>query len=188
MKKYYAAMMFGWLCVIISFAYMDDQVRKEAAAANEYEIIEPITAQAYQPEPKVIFESPKPIEPEVVERTIETPLTDEEIDMIARLTYAEAGNQGEEGIRLVIDTILNRVDHPRFPSRVSDVIWQRYQFSPMWNGGYNAAIIRDDIRALVCEELYGRVNYDVIFFTAGGYGMYGKPLFQVGNHYFCSYE
>lgn len=186
MKKYYAAMIVGWLCLVLSFAYVDDQARK---SQEEIDKAIPITAQAhYEPITYISernYTQPEPIQTE--EEVVETVLTDEEIEMIARLTYAEAGNQEEEGIRLVIDAVLNRVDHPRFPSSVKDVIWQPYQFSPMWNGGYNAAILRDDILDLVRQEAKKRTDHDVIFFNAVGYS-YGTPLFKIGAHYFSSYE
>lgn len=62
------------------------------------------------------------------------------------------------------------------------------QFSSMWNGRVDKCFADDDICQLVEEELQSRTNVDTIFFTAGGYGKYGTPMFQVGNHYFSSYE
>ena len=46
---------------------------------------------------------------------------------------AEAEGECEEGKRLVIDTILNRVDSEHFPDTVYEVIYQPNQFSSMWN-------------------------------------------------------
>lgn len=114
-------------------------------------------------------------------------LTSEEIDLIAIVTMAEAEGECEEGKRLVIDTILNRVDHDRFPNTVKEVIYQKNQFSSMWNGRVDRCYIQDSIVELVKEELEERHNSDVIFFNAGGYSAYGTPLFQVENHYFSSY-
>lgn len=115
-------------------------------------------------------------------------LSREDIELIALVTMAEAEGECEEGKRLVIDTILNRVDSPYFPNTVHDVIYQKSQFSSMWNGRVNKCTARDDICQLVEEELQSRSNVDTIFFTAGRYGKYGKPLFQLGNHYFSSYK
>ena len=102
----------------------------------------------------------------------------EDIELLALVT----------GKRLVIDTVLNRVDHGRFPDTISDVIYQKGQFSSMWNGRSNRCYVSDDICKLVEEELESRTNTDVIFFHAGRYSDYGSPLFQVGNHYFSSYN
>lgn len=118
----------------------------------------------------------------------EEQLSDEDIALIALVTMAEAEGECEEGKRLVIDTILNRIDSEHFPDTVYDVIYQPYQFSSMWNGRVDRCEVRDDICQLVKEELECRKNYDVIFFTAGCYSDYGVPMFQVENHYFSSYE
>ena len=94
----------------------------------------------------------------------------------------------EEGKRLVIDTILNRVDSEHFPDTVYEVVYQPNQFSSMWNGRVDRCEVRADICDLVYEELESRSNYDVVFFTAGEYSAYGVPMFQVENHYFSRYE
>ena len=138
-------------------------------------------------------ETEKPIEatPMVEEvAPVETPvhLEEWEIILLARLTEAEAGGEPEYGQRLVIDTVLNRMDHPAFPSTLYNVIYQPYHFSPIWNGGINCYTGRVDLIQLVREEIIHRTNRDVIFFQAGGYSIYGVPLFQVGGHYFSSYD
>lgn len=115
-------------------------------------------------------------------------LTQEEIELIALVTMAEAEAEPEEGQRLVIDTILNRVDSPYFPDTVYDVIWQKNQFTSMTNGRADRCYPREDLCELVKEELEYRYNYDVIFFRTTRYSDYGVPLFQVGHHYFSSYN
>lgn len=127
------------------------------------------------------------IDTEQLEPAEEFPLSDCEIDLIALVVMAEAEGESEEGKRLVIDTILNRVDSEYFPDTVEGVIYQPNQFSSMWNGRADRCYVTDEIRQLVKEELASRANYDVIFFTAGHYGEYGKHMFPVGNHYFSSY-
>ena len=101
---------------------------------------------------------------------------------------AEAEGESEEGKRLVIDIILNRVDHEKFPNTIKEVIYQPHQFTSIHNGRINKCYVTDEISQLVEEELVTRTNDEVIFFTAGEYGKYGKPLFSVGNHYFASYD
>lgn len=118
----------------------------------------------------------------------ETGLTTEEINLIALIVMAEAEEESEIGKRLVIDTILNRVDSGYFPDSVYEVVYQPNQFSSVWNGRIQRCYVSDDIRQLVIDESINRLNENCVFFTAGGYGRYGKPMFQVGNHYFSSYE
>ncbi len=125
-------------------------------------------------------------EEEVIEQAIL--LSQEEIELIALVTMAEAEGEPEEGKRLVIDTILNRVDSGYFPDTVYEVVYQKNQFTSMWNGRVERCEVRDDIYQLVLEELSNRTNSEVVFFTAGCYSNYGVPLLQVGNHYFSKYE
>ena len=153
--------------------------------------LEPIEVvnEVYEPEPieEVIVEDIYEPEP-IVEVEDEQILTDEEIELIALVTMAEAEGEPEEGKRLVIDTILNRVDGEYWPDTVTDVIYQKSQFTSMWNGRVNRCYVREDICQLVREELKSRTNNEVVFFTAGKYGKYGKPMFSIGNHYFASYD
>lgn len=146
---------------------------KVAAAVEE-----PVEIEMVEEEPVVVAE---------VEEKPEYPLTDAEIELIALITMAEAEGESEEGKRLVIDTILNRVDHDRFPDTVEGVIYQKNQFSCVWNGRVDRCYVKDEIVELVKEELIDRTNHEVMFFTAGKYGKYGKALFVEGNHYFSSY-
>ncbi len=118
----------------------------------------------------------------------ETNVSDKDVNLIALVTMAEAEGECEEGKRLVIDTILNRVDSQYFPDSVFDVVYQPYQFSSMWNGRVERCEVREDICNLVREELHSRTNYETVFFTADYYGEYGVPMFKVGNHFFSSYE
>ena len=117
----------------------------------------------------------------------EVSLTEEEIELIALVTMAEAEGECEEGKRLVIDTILNRVDSLYFPDSIHEVVYQKNQFSSMWNGRVDRVEATEEVCKLVREELALRTNSDVVFFTAGNYGKYGNPMFQIGNHYFSSY-
>lgn len=120
------------------------------------------------------------------EETIQ--MSDEDIELIALVTMAEAEGESELGKRLVIDTILNRVDSEHFPDTVSDVVYQPNQFSSMWNGRSDRCYVNDDICELVKEELESRENSDVVFFRTKKYSKYGEPVVQVDHHYFSKYE
>lgn len=115
-------------------------------------------------------------------------MSEEDIKLIALVTMAEAEGECEQGKRLVIDTILNRVDHPEFPSTVYEVVYQPNQFTSMWNGRVDECEVRTDVYDLVLEELENRTNDEVCFFRTDYYSKYGTPLFQVGNHYFSSFN
>lgn len=158
-----------------------EQTQTYVSEAQEYD--------AMAEEPVIFIEKPLEETEPVPEPVEEVPysLTDEEIDLLALVTMAEAEGEPEEGKRLVIDTILNRVDSEYFPDTVHDVIYQPKAFTSMWTSRVSRCYVRDDIRQLVIEELESRTNDDVIFFRTDYYHSYGIELFQVGNHYFSKY-
>lgn len=141
-------------------------------------------------EPIEVVEIIEPIElpeaPQVVEEEPDLPLTDAEIDLIALVTMAEAEGESEQGKRLVISTILNRVDDSRFPNTVNGVVYQPNAFEAMHNGRADRCYVSETIRELVISELRNRTNREVMYFRTGHYSSYGTPLFKVGNHYFSA--
>lgn len=164
----------------------------EAVAVNsvkpiqETDILESVSVKkAISVEPmaekEVVVES-KPEEPPA------TLATQEEIELIALCVMAEAEGECEYGQRLVIDVILNRVDDPHFPGTIYDVIYQKNQFAGMYGDRITRCYVKDELVQLVREELENRTDYDVVFFRTGHYHSYGVPMFQVGAHYFSSYD
>lgn len=115
-------------------------------------------------------------------------ISKEDLELLALLTMAEAEGEPPYGQRLVVSTVLNRVDSEHFPNNIHDVIWEKNQFSPMWNGRIENCIVQDDIYQLVLEEVNSRTNKDIVFFNANTYSEYGTPVLNVGNHYFSSYN
>lgn len=131
----------------------------------------------------------EPIIEETETRT-ESDLEEEEhmdnLELLAQLVEAEAGNQDQVGKRLVVDVVLNRVDSPNFPNTISEVIYQPNQFSCVKDGGLERAGYRmtEDDYYIVSDELFDRLDYEVAFFTGGGYSEYCEPCYQHGAHYF----
>lgn len=132
---------------------------------------------------------PTTTQPSISKKVFKTTmnLTEEEIRLIALVTMAEAEGEPELGKRLVIDTILNRVDSKHFPNTVKGVVYQSNQFSSVWNGRIDRCYVRDDIYQLVVEEAESRANQHVIFFRTDYYHPYGTPMFSIGDHYFSEY-
>lgn len=121
-------------------------------------------------------------EPEV------TSVSEADIQLLSLLTMAEAEGESEEGQRLVIDVVLNRVDDPHFPDTIYEVVYQKNQFSGMCEERVSRCYVMNELVQLVREELEHRTNYDVVYFRTEHYHSYGVPLFQVGAHYFSSYD
>lgn len=64
----------------------------------------------------------------------EIKISEEEIDLLARIVRAEAQTEPFIGKVAVVDVIMNRVDDPQFPDTVEDVIYAPGQFQPVMNG------------------------------------------------------
>ncbi|QHJ73779.1 putative lysin [Butyrivibrio virus Ceridwen] len=62
--------------------------------------------------------------------------TYDEAQMLMRIAQAEAGNQGVEGMKLVMTVVLNRVASNHYPDTIEGVIFQANQFQPVSDGRY----------------------------------------------------
>lgn len=93
--------------------------------AGESEALDWVSAQIKE-RPIIIIEEEIPL---TKQANFIDNLTDEEIDLICRIAYREAGNQCEDGKRAVIEVIINRVMHEVFPNTVYDVLSAPTQFS-----------------------------------------------------------
>lgn len=114
-----------------------------------------------QTEPlSLIVETPAPstdilLEEEPAPTPEQEPLaTREEIELLALCAMAEAEGECEQGQRLVIDSVLNRVDNPHFPDTISEVIWQKNQYAGM----YGDRITRCYVTPMGLKSLNGTVT------------------------------
>lgn len=66
------------------------------------------------------------------------PYTEEELDMLSRVIFAEAGSDciSDEHQQLVGAVVLNRIADPRFPDTMKEVIWAKGQYACIQNGTY----------------------------------------------------
>jgi spore germination cell wall hydrolase CwlJ-like protein len=69
------------------------------------------------------------------------PYTESDIDLLARLIYAEAQGQSYKAQAAVGAVVVNRVQSSAWPNTIKDVIYQKsagyYQFTPVVNGWIN---------------------------------------------------
>ena len=107
-----------------------------------------------------------------------------DINLMAHMVQAEAGGQPEDGQRLVVDVVLNRVGSEIFPDTVSGVILSPGQFAVVSNGAIRRATPPYEIYRYIREEMRERTNTEVFYFTAGGYNPSGEAWQKVGDHYF----
>ena len=104
--------------------------------------------------------------------------TPEEIVMIGKIVEHECPHESELGQRLVVDTILNRVESDEFPNSVRDVLEQEGQYCKP------DKLPPNDIYKIIADEIYNRTNPDVLWFRTKHYHKLGTPLIQEGSHYF----
>lgn len=78
-------------------------------------------------------------ESEPVEIKVEPTYTEEELDLLSRLIFAEVGCEWiPDNIQLYVGSVvLNRVESGLFPDNIYDVIYAKGQYSPTWSGAIN---------------------------------------------------
>lgn len=108
----------------------------------------------------------------------------DDCELIALVCVAEAEGESELGKRLVIDTILNRLDSEYFPNTIHEIIYAPGQYECINNGRINRVEYDEYIAKLVLEEFNNRTNNEVIYFKTKGYFNFGTPLLNEGSHYF----
>lgn len=172
--------------LLVTTSFTDYRVTyPEAITIEDIEEQIPIETTTRTVKVETVKSNPHVIEVETMEHDY---ISDEDTVLLALLTMAEAEGESEEGKRLVIDTVLNRVDSEHFPNTISEVIYQKGQFTSMYNGRVDRVNITKEVVTLIEEEMRNRMNNEVMYFHARDYGKYGVPMFSVGNHYFSSYD
>lgn len=112
-------------------------------------------------------------------------LTVEEAQLLMRLATAEAGNQGVEGMRLVMSVVLNRVSSDKFPNSIKDVIYQKNAFSSLARLK-KTEILFEAREALILIEC-GNIQPEIIGFEkkkSRKLRKYFKESFVFGEHRF----
>lgn len=67
-------------------------------------------------------------------------LTNEDIEILYKITSAERGDGTQQQQEYVVSVILNRVLSSKFPNTVHGVVFAPIQFEPTRNGAYDAAV------------------------------------------------
>lgn len=129
-------------------------------------------------------------EPAVAEILKEEDLSEElwydDLELLAQIVEAEAGNQDLTGRRLVVDVVLNRVEDERFPGTIREVIYQRRQFSCLYDGNFERAgesISELSYEAVRMNAINGeRLDTGILYFSRGKSN--GTNFWKYGDHYF----
>ncbi|WHY03087.1 cell wall hydrolase [Neobacillus sp. DY30] len=91
--------------------------------------------------------SSRTVEPKIKE-TVKQTLSNQEIDLLARLVRAEAQTEPLEGKIAVACVVLNRVENHQFPNTIKEVIYAPGQFQPVQNGEINEPADEESFQAV----------------------------------------
>lgn len=124
--------------------------------------------------------------PEMTEEEIQEEIQLGEMELLAQLVQAEAGNQDLTGMRYVAAVVLNRVDSETFPDTVEEVIFQNNQFSVIKDGAFDRAAwnMSEQAYEAVWLEYESRSNYDVLYFSRGKSEYMKNGSFKYEDHWF----
>jgi N-acetylmuramoyl-L-alanine amidase len=116
--------------------------------------------------------------------------SDSEYNLLARLISAEARGEPYIGQVAVGAVVLNRIDHPSFPSSVSGVIYQNGAFSCLYDGQFDKPVADSAYKAardaLNGMDPSGGAIYYFNPSTATNGWIWSRPLITtIGKHRFC---
>lgn len=96
--------------------------------------------------------------------------TERDYQVLLRIVQAEAGICDDIGKILVADVIINRVRDKNFPDNITDVVYQRSQFSPVIDGSINTCKVTQQTIDCVDRALAGEdhSNGALYFMNRGG--------------------
>lgn len=107
---------------------------------------------------------------------------------LSRIIYSESGNQPLLGMLAVGNVVMNRVENPRFPNTIYEVLFQRNQFSPAASGSiYRTPSAVCEIAAKLVMD--GATVLDTaLFFNMAGMRTYASRnrtyVATIGDHAF----
>lgn len=134
-----------------------------------------------------------------IERTHEVKINEftfEEAQALMKLATAEAGNQGEDGMWLVMSTVLNRRSEEDWPDSILDVIYEHhktkdgrtiYQFETVSNGMIDRVEISQEAHDALAKIEKGEVAPQIIAFEnkrSEALDKYFMPAFEHRDHRF----
>lgn len=117
--------------------------------------------------------------------------TEDELNILYRCIEAEATGEGLMGKILVCNVIMNRINDPRFPDTIKDVIFQKKpctQFTCTVDGRYYSVEITEETKDAVYRaiELGEDYSQGALYFQSVDIDapLNYTELFQYGNHVF----
>lgn len=112
-------------------------------------------------------------------------LTPNEIALLEKIVWREAGNQSLIGQEAVAEVILNRMISEQFPDDLYSVLSQRGQFAS-WEVR-NVGTPTESVKKAVQEVLDGNTNIldnSYLYFSRGGHASHNGAI-RIEDHQFC---
>lgn len=81
--------------------------------------------------------------------------SDQDYEVLTRIVGAEAGGCDTKGRILVANVVLNRVKSKEFPNTITDVVYQKSQFSPVFDGRLRTCRVSEKTVEAVNRALEG---------------------------------
>jgi len=91
-------------------------------------------------------------------------LSENDRKLLLRIAQSEAGNQGPDGMWLVMSVVMNRVKSDEWPDTIREVINQTGQFSPISDGRFNKVEISEDAYEALARIEAGDIAESIIAF------------------------
>ena len=107
---------------------------------------------------------------------------------LSRIINAESGNQSLEGKIAVGNVVMNRLNNPRFPDTIYEVLFQKNQFTPAASGSIYREPNEESVAAAKMVMDGAQVMPTALFFNAAGLKIYAARtrtyVATIGNHAF----
>lgn len=128
-------------------------------------------------------EVPAP-EPEEITVSI---VDQEDIELLAHIMYCENGISSDEALLLTGIVVMKRVKSSKYPDTLREVIFQKGQYSPTWNGSWESKSPDERslemARKILVEQLEKDYPDTLVFQAEFKQGV--EVYRQIGNQYFC---
>lgn len=177
----FTVLLAGMLTLVLLRAFADGAEPPAARLpAATWTSIQPDTISASEPAPEPVVDQ----EPVTVALTSRyAPVSEEDIELMARIVHLESNNQVFAGQQAVAECILNRVWADNFPDTVQEVVYADGQFTTA-KGAARAVPTLENYMA-VMAALYGKpvTPIDVVYFN--GVPESRHVWAQIGDHVFC---
>ena len=115
-------------------------------------------------------------------------LTDEEIELLARIVMLEAGGESDMGKDAVVEVIFNRMYDEDFPDTLYGVLSEEGQFAVWKNRNSASAVPTEEVYESIHYVLTGQTDilpFKTVYFSRGGQPG-KKEQITIDNHVFCN--